>query len=434
MPRRIRWFTAYPDVSPLCSRDTTGAPWGTGHRRVSQDPPSHPTMTTIRIAAHVDVRYTTRRPTGVDKHIARMVRGLAITPGFEVTVVASRGQLPDGRLPAESSLAGLPVRPLPLSHRFGRAWWSISPVPGIDRFCPGVDWVWSPQELWAPTRRARTAVTIHGCTYFERSFPAYRSLWARMERRRLGWFFARVCRHADMVLPVSAYLERFLIERFGLDPKRSLVVGNGVDDVFFAAGEAAVKTGSYDRDRLLVVGGLNAWDGGERVLACAEELARRAPEMVIDVVGTMDERRNVRRCGRLPNVKRIGFRSPVDLAAMMPGYLALLYLPNVESFGIVLLEAMAAGLPVIACRLTAVPETAGTAARYVDEDRPRDVIDAVESLRASPDERAAWVRRGRRHAVGHTWKACVDRLARAFTETVPQRIPPTEPVSERYAR
>lgn len=386
-------------------------------------------MAPIHVAAHVDVRYTTRRPTGVDKHIARMVRGLAATPGFQVTVVAPAAQLPSGRLPADSSLAGLPVRALPFSNRVARAWWAVSTVPGLDRYCPGADWVWSPQELWAPARHARTAVTIHGSTYFERSFPGYDSVWARLERQRMGWFFRRVCRHADLVLPVSRYLERFLVERFDLDPSRSLVVGNGVDDEFFAAGAGIAPEGGYDRDRLLVVGGLNAWDGGERVLAAADELARRSPTLSVDVVGTMDDPGVAKACARRPNVRRLGFRPPAQLAAMMPAYLALLYLPNVESFGIVALEAMAAGLPVIACRLTAVPETAGDAARYVDQASPSDIADAVEELRASPTSRAAWVARGRQHAAGRTWHACVQRLATSFAAVLPSGGAPIRPVA-----
>ncbi len=374
--------------------------------------PRVPTMPSVRVAAHVDVRYTTRRPTGVDKHIARMTHGLARVPGFEVTVVAPRGQLPGGRLPSESSLRGLPVRALPLSNRAGRLWWSVSDVPGIDRWCPGIDWVWSPQELWAPGGRARTAVTIHGATYFEPSYPRFHGAWARFERMRMSRFFERVCRSADLVLPVSRYLERFLVDSFGLDPSRSVVVGNGVDDGFFAAG--AVPGPVHDPDRLLVVGGLNAWDGGERVLACADELARRRPGMTIDVVGTLDDAAAVAACDTRPNVRRLGYRQPGALAAMMPGYLALLYLPNVESFGMVALEAMAAGLPVIACRLTAVPETAGDAARYVDEDRPGDVVDAVEEIRDSPGVRAELSRLGRERAAGRTWDACVERLASAL--------------------
>jgi glycosyltransferase involved in cell wall biosynthesis len=372
---------------------------------------------TLRVAAHVDLRYTTRQPTGVDKHIARMVRGLAARPGFEVSVLAPRGQLVGGDLPSGSSLHGLPVAPIPLSNRTGRLLWALGNRPPIDRFCPGVDWVWSPQELWAPARDARTAITVHGSTYFEPSFPGYHSAIARFERARMAWFFRRICRAADLVLPVSHYLERFLVARFGLLPERSVVVGNGVDEVFFAAGDAALSPlgeGGYDADRLLVVGGLNGWDGAESILACAEALAESIPHLGIDIIGTLDDSRILAASDRRPNLRRLGFRPPNELAVMMPRYLALLYLPNVESFGIVALEAMAAALPVLACRLTAVPETAGDGAWYVDERRPAEVVAAVAALRADPLLRRSWVQRGRQRAAGFTWEACLERLVGAF--------------------
>lgn len=371
----------------------------------------------VRVAAHVDVRYTTRSPTGVDKHIARMVRGLAMRPGFDVSVVAPRSQLRGGDLPKESSLYGLPADPIPFSNRIGRLLWAVSDVPPIDRFCPGVDWIWSPQELWAPARKARTAVTVHGSTYFEPSYPGYRSVTAHFERARMAWFFRRICHSADLVFPVSRYLERFLVERFGLRPERSVVVGNGVDDVFFAAGDEAIAAGSdwrYDEDRILVVGGLNGWDGADRVLASTDALVERFPGMSIDIVGTLDEPRSIAACRSRRTIRRLGFRTPTELASMMPGYLALLYLPNVESFGIVALEAMAAALPVLACRLTAVPETAGDGAWYVDEDDPRDVVGAIEALRGDRALRRAWVERGRRRAEAFTWGDCVERVARRF--------------------
>jgi glycosyltransferase involved in cell wall biosynthesis len=309
------------------------------------------------------------------------------------------------------------VAPIPFSNRTGRLLWALGNRPPIDRFCPGVDWVWSPQELWAPARYARTAITVHGSTYFETSFPGYHSATARFERARMAWFFRRICRAADLVLPVSRYLERFLIDSFGLRPERSVVVGNGVDEAFFAAGAEAIAPrwkGEYNADRLLVVGGLNGWDGAESILACADALAESFPSLGIDVIGTMDDPGSIAASDRRPNLHRLGFRPPNELAVIMPRYLALLYLPNVESFGIVALEAMAAALPVLACRLTAVPETAGDGAWYVDERRPAEVVAAVRALRADPALRRAWVERGRRRAAGFTWEACLERLAVAF--------------------
>ena len=365
----------------------------------------------LRIAAYVDLRYTTRKPTGVDKHIARMVHGLAAVPEFAVSVLASRSQLAGdtGAIPAASSLAGLPVDAIPFSDRVARMLWASSPWPPIDHFCPGFDWIYSPQELWAPAKHARTAVTIHGATYFEQAYPGYHTAWAAFERAQMTWFFEQVCGQADLVISVSTYLETFLIDRFGLDPRRSLVVGNGVDECFYAAGRQ--ETAAYDRDRILVVGGLNDWDGAAHVLADTDLLPRELPSVMIEIAGTFDDEKYVKAAEARPNIRRLGYVESKKLAAMMPSYLALLYLPNVESFGLAALEAMAAGLPVIACRRTAVPETAGDAAISVDERNPGAILDVVQSLRDSATDRAAWIARGTARAAGFNWAACVNRLA-----------------------
>lgn len=382
----------------------------------------------IRVATYVDLRYTTRQPTGVDKHIARMVHGLAAAPEFSVSVLAPRAQLagPGGSIPAASSLAGLPATALPFSNRQARMLWAASPWPPIDRYASGADWIYSPQELWAPAKHARTAVTIHGATYFEREYPGYHTAWARFERARMGWFFEQVCRHADLVISVSKHLEGFLIDRFGLDPRRSLVVGNGIDDCFFAAGRQ--EHAPHDPNRLLVVGGLNDWDGAAHVLAAADAIREAFPSMTIDIAGTFDDARYVAAASARTNIRRLGYVETQKLAAMMPGYLALLYLPNVESFGLAALEAMAAGLPVIARRSTAVPETAGDAAIYLEEKGTGSfceakgacplfsgsLVTAIESLRTSPSARAGWIARGKARAASFTWQACAGRLAAAL--------------------
>jgi alpha-1,3-rhamnosyl/mannosyltransferase len=373
-----------------------------------------------RVAAYVDLRYTTRQPTGVDKHIAQMVHGLAAHPGFTVSVLAPRPQLesPAGSIPPASSLAGMPVNALPFSNRTARMLWAASPWPPIDRYCPDADWIYSPQELWAPARHARTAVTIHGATYFERSYAGYHSAWARFERARMSWFFKQVCRQADLVISVSTYLETFLIDRFGLDPSRSLVVGNGVDDRFFAAGIGPAP--HVDPDRLLVVGGLNDWDGAAHVLAAADAIRAAFPTITIDIAGTLDDARYVAAGAARPNIRRLGYIPTQQLAAAMPGYLALLYLPNVESFGMVALEAMAAGLPVIACRSTAVPETAGDAALYVEASDLDSIIETLRNLRTDTAARGTWITRGKSRAASFTWPACLDRLAHRLARRKPR--------------
>jgi len=151
------------------------------------------------------------------------------------------------------------------------------------------------------------------------------------------------------------------------------------------------------------------------VLAAADMLHRELPAVTIDIAGTFDDPRYARAAAARPNIRRLGYVESETLAAMMPGYLAPLYLPNVESFGLAAVEAMAAGLPVIACRSTAVPETAGDAAISVDHASPMEVVRAVEQLQRSAEHRAAWVARGQARAAEFTWPACVDRLAQSLT-------------------
>jgi glycosyltransferase involved in cell wall biosynthesis len=189
-------------------------------------------------------------------------------------------------------------------------------------------------------------------------------------------------------------------------------VGNGVDDCFFAAGR--MEAVPCDPNRLLVVGGLNDWDGASHVLAAADAICDVFPGMTIDIAGTFDDARYVAEASARPNIRRLGYVESAKLAAMMPGYLALLYLPNVESFGLAAVEAMAAGLPVIACRSTAVPETVGDAAMIVDAESPLQVVRAVEQLRSDTAERAAWIARGRARAAEFAWSSCLARLASAL--------------------
>ena len=72
---------------------------------------------------------------------------------------------------------------------------------------------------------------------------------------------------------------------------------------------------------------------------------------------------------------------------------------------------MAAGLPVLAGRRTAVPETVGAAALSIEYDAPESTAAAIKRLRTHGTERAAWISRGRSRASGFTWQSAVDRLS-----------------------
>lgn len=98
----------------------------------------------------------------------------------------------------------------------------------------------------------------------------------------------------------------------------------------------------------------------------------------------------------------------------------LVCLSEHEGFCVPLLEAMAAGVPVVAFRAAAVPETVGDAAVVVDDKDPLHVARAVDELLRDPDRRTKMIARGRSRAgqfrlseTSHRLVSEVDRWFRA---------------------
>jgi predicted O-linked N-acetylglucosamine transferase (SPINDLY family)/glycosyltransferase involved in cell wall biosynthesis len=123
--------------------------------------------------------------------------------------------------------------------------------------------------------------------------------------------------------------------------------------------------------------------------------------------------------GRTP--WRIRFLSDAELSLAYAGATALVYPSRYEGFGLPLLEAMAAGCPVIACPVSSVPEVAGDAALYVDPDDAAGMVKALTAV-MRPEVRGELVRRGRERAGRFSW----ERSAAAFAAAVAAMRPRPE--------
>ena len=117
-------------------------------------------------------------------------------------------------------------------------------------------------------------------------------------------------------------------------------------------------------------------------------------------------------------VELLGRVEDDELDALMRGADALVFPSLYEGFGLVVLEAMARGCPVICSNATALPETGGDAARYFDPHDVDDMAAAIQSVvtdRAQHDELAE---RGRERAASFTWDDAADATASIYRELV----------------
>ncbi|HXF57235.1 MAG TPA: glycosyltransferase family 4 protein [Actinomycetota bacterium] len=350
--------------------------------------------------------YAWEAPGGVQVHVRALAEHLS-RRGHETLVLAP------GTGPSEPGvvLVGTPVR-----LRYGG---TVAPVcfsprsalrvrGALRAFAPHVVHAHEPfspstglfAALLSP---APVVATFHA--YAERSglytaaAPLLRPLWRRLRVR----------------LAVSQTAAAFVTARFGPGVR---VVPNGVDVDRFRA--AAPPVGGR---RLLWVNRLDPQKGFGVALEAFVRLARDLPDLELVVVGDGRDRRLL---GGLPaHVRaRVDLRGAVPHEAL-PAHFAgasAFVAPALgqESFGMVLVEAMAAGVPVVASDIPGYREVV------------RDGVDGLLVPPADPEALAAAVRRvleepglaerlragGRARAEEFRWEAVVERVEGAYREAL----------------
>jgi len=120
----------------------------------------------------------------------------------------------------------------------------------------------------------------------------------------------------------------------------------------------------------------------------------------------------------MDNVLWHGFLSSEHLAIEMQRASALLYVPAVESFGIIGVEAMALGLPIVARQSTALPEVLAGAAVWIDPDNSASVIQGLKAVVEDEALREQLIVKGRARAERYRWSSVVTRVLKGFQQVV----------------
>jgi len=216
----------------------------------------------------------------------------------------------------------------------------------------------------------------------------------------------RTLQQARMVFTMSRHVSRSLREHYGLDASRVRCVGAGcnIPVVYPAA------PNRFSRQRILFVGVDWLRKGGPDLLDAFRIVRRRRPGATLTVVGCRPKLNE-------PGVCVVGVVSQVAVARHL-AEATVFCMPSVrEPFGIVYLEAMRAGLPVIALRLGAAPDFVldGVTGYTVAAGDVQGLAARLERLLGDPGECRQMGQRGRLLVTSwYTWPAVQRRVAESI--------------------
>jgi len=373
----------------------------------------------VSLRIGLDARFASARYDGVGRYVTALAGELVCSVASPTLCLLrpAPDDAPRHPLPADSAR----VVTVP-AHRARRpeSLWTHVEVPRLARVCQ-VD-VWHTPFPLAPVRTgAPSVVTLHDC--IPERFPQYFGAARRIAYRAS---VAMAVRRASLVVVPSQQSGEDAQRFHGVPARKLRVVAEGVAPPARAdlAAEAELRRGLGlgDGGYVLTVGRPRPHKG-YRTLVRALAALDPAVRPLLVRVGRPDP--------RLPDgsdelATSLGVRlhalqgvSDAELLAVYRGA-TLVAIPSlVEGFGLPLLEALAAGTPVLAADIQPFHATGGEVVRFAQAGE-----DAwTEALRAALDDRA-WQADARRdgplHAARFPWSACAAATLDVYREAAGQ--------------
>ncbi|HBH04284.1 MAG TPA: glycogen synthase [Candidatus Rokubacteria bacterium] len=241
-----------------------------------------------------------------------------------------------------------------------------------------------------------------------------------------SWIEKAAVEAADRVIAVSTRMREDILAHFGVEPRRVVVVHNGIDPDRFRHTEArdALDRLGVRPPYALFVGRVTDQKGIFHLL----EAARALPPGVQLVLcasapDTPEIEARLRRAvPDHPNVLWIDAMVPVDTVVQLYSHAAVFVCPSVyEPFGLINLEAMACETPVVASAVGGILEVVedGVTGLLVPPARPDELAAALRRVLENPELGRRLGRAGRRRVEERfSWASVAERTERVYGEAI----------------
>jgi glycogen synthase len=240
------------------------------------------------------------------------------------------------------------------------------------------------------------------------------------------WAERLAVERAERVIAVSAQMRADILSHFQVAPERVVVIHNGVDADAFRRTEAREVLARHQvrEPYVLFVGRISEQKGIFQLL----EAARALPDEVSLVLCAsspdtpeLAARLQAAVAGR-PRVQWINAMLPVSEVVQLYSHAAVFACPSIyEPFGLINLEAMACGTPVVASRVGGIPEVVvdGETGWLVPPGDPAALAEALRVSLADPTRARRMGEAGRRRVEAHfSWDRIAEHTLAVYRDAI----------------
>jgi glycosyltransferase involved in cell wall biosynthesis len=272
-----------------------------------------------------------------------------------------------------------------------------------------------PRDL--PRAGIRSVLSVPDLLYLTRP-----ELFRPVDRRSYHWRYRWSAEHADLLIAISDGTRRDLVTHFEVEPARVVVLPPAVDPRFAApvSAEALARVAAryeINGPYMIAVGTLEPRKNQRLAIEALALMPDDAPRLVLvgrDGGSAALLARLARARGVAHRVTTLTAVSDGDLPALVAGAVLANYLSTGEGFGMPIVEAMAAGVPVVATQAANLEDAGGDATVYVPADDPAALAAAWSAWLGDPIRRAERAERARAHARRFDHRLLAERLVAIY--------------------
>lgn len=252
------------------------------------------------------------------------------------------------------------------------------------------------------------------------NFEAHPAFLPRYIAKYYHYFFPRFARKALRIATVSEFTKRDIHERYGIESEKIDVVYNGANERFrpFENPEVAEirKKYSHGKPYFLWVGLIHPRKNLENQLRAFTMFKENYPsDIKFLIVGARYAWSDVLEelSSKSPFAEDIIFlgRQPMDVLVSLYGAAhALMYVSYFEGFGIPILEAFSAEIPVVTSTRSSMPEICGDGGVAVEPDDVEAIARAMQLASFDRGARSEMIAAGREQRQKFSWDKTADAL------------------------